>query len=187
MRRLAVLVGLMVAMPLAAAAQQESLAEAARKAREKKKDQPKATKVFTNDTLPTGPGTVSVVGAAPPEPVREGEGKEAVKGEAKPAPEQEADEKGERYWRGRFAEARKNLGQAEKELELLQRELRLLEVQYYSDPNVALRESLTRADVNLHRKKIADKQVEVQRLRQQLSDLEDDLRRAGGSPAWARE
>jgi hypothetical protein len=45
----------------APAPQQDSLAEAARKAREQKKDAPKTAKVFTNDNLPTQ-GGISTVG-----------------------------------------------------------------------------------------------------------------------------
>ncbi|HTX16778.1 MAG TPA: hypothetical protein VMD77_15865, partial [Candidatus Baltobacteraceae bacterium] len=42
--------------------QQDSLAAAARRAREQKKDEPKAAKVWDNDNIPSSPGTVSVVG-----------------------------------------------------------------------------------------------------------------------------
>jgi hypothetical protein len=51
-----------------AAAQQEqqpqTLADAAKRAREQKKDQPKATHVWDNDTVPKSPNAVSVVGQA---------------------------------------------------------------------------------------------------------------------------
>jgi len=42
-----------------------SPAEAARRAREAKQSQPKATKTFDNDTLPKTPGGINVVGEAP--------------------------------------------------------------------------------------------------------------------------
>ncbi len=42
--------------------QQDSLAEAARRARAQKKDEPKTTKVFTNENIPS---TASISGAAP--------------------------------------------------------------------------------------------------------------------------
>jgi len=176
-----VLGALLLASPICASPQQQqqsSAAEAARKAREQKKTAPKASKVFTNDNLASAGGGVSVVGTvAPPEKPQE---------EAKGTPTA-AKEKGEAYWRARFAEARSKLSQAEKELDILQRELNLLQVQYYSDPNKALRQQFDRSEINNHRKKIADKQAEVQQLRQALSDLEDQLRQAGGPPAWVRE
>ncbi len=95
--------------------------------------------------------------------------------------------KDEANWRGRFGKIRTKRNQAQKELDILQRELSILEVQYYNDPNKALREQLTRTDINDRLKKIQDKKSEIQKLNQQLSDLEDDLRRAGGNPGWARE
>jgi phage-related minor tail protein len=180
MRRvLLAILGLLLAFPLAGAAQQESVAEAARKAREKKKDAPKATKTFTNDNLPSK-GAVSVVGAQPA-PAKEGEaGKEAKEGEA-------SGEKDEGYWRARFAEARRKIREAEKEADLIQREMNLNQVQFYSDPNKALREQYERKEINEQKKKLDDKQAEIRDLKRQLSELEDELRRAGGNPAWGRE
>jgi len=180
--------GLMLfAFPLCYGAQQkESPAEAARKAREQKKNQPKAAKVFTNDDLAAiSTGGVSVVGSAPP-PIAE----KPTQGEKKPAADktkEEKPQKDETYWRKRFADARGKLRTAEKELDILQRELNLQMQQYYSDPNKALREQYDRRDINNLRKAIDDKKAEVERLRQALSDLEDELRREGGEPGWARE
>ena len=51
----------------APAPQQDSLAEAARKAREQKKDAPKTSKVFTNDNLPAQGGISTVGKASAPE------------------------------------------------------------------------------------------------------------------------
>ena len=186
---LAALSVLLVAYPLCyGAPQQESVAEAARKAREQKKNQPKPAKVFTNDDLPTM-GGVSVVGAAAPAEKEdsattpEASDKKAA-GKKAAAPEEE---KGEAYWRKRFAEARTRLRDAEKELDILQRELNLKQTQYYSDPTQALQEQYNRKEIDTYRQKIADKQKEVDQLRQALSDLEDELRRAGGNRGWARE
>ncbi len=182
---------LLLALPLCyGAPQQQSVAEAARKTREQKKDQPKSAKVFTNDNLAAVAGGVSVVGsaapAAPAEAASPGgaEGKPAVAGE-KGA--KGAEEKGEAYWRKRFAEARGKLRLAEKELDILQRELNLTNQQYYSDPNKALREQYDRKDINNLSKAVANKKQDVAQLKQAISELEDELRRAGGEPAWARE
>ncbi len=43
----------------------DAIAEAARKAKEEKKDQPKPKKVYTDDDISTNKGDVSVVGKAP--------------------------------------------------------------------------------------------------------------------------
>ncbi|HJY85467.1 MAG TPA: hypothetical protein VKE24_01400 [Candidatus Acidoferrales bacterium] len=175
------------------APQQESVAEAARKARQQKKAQPKPGKVITNDDLPATSEGISVVGTpevasaekARTEAVTEAGGKKAGPPGAKAAEEEEV--KGEAYWRKRFAEARRKLRDAERELDILQRELNLKELQYYPDPTKALREQYDRKEINSYRQKITDKQREVDQLRQALSDLEDELRRAGGDPGWARE
>ncbi len=193
---------LLLAFPLCfAAPQQQSVAEAARKAREQKKNQPKAARTLTTDDLAGKPRSVPAAApaeketAAPTEatdekagapeekvrPPEEQPGAEAEK-EAKPK-----DEKGEAYWRKRFAEARAKLQAAEKEADLLQRELNLQQQQFYSDPNKALREQYERKDINENSQKVAEKKKEIERLKQALSDLEDELRRASGDPGWARE
>lgn len=170
---------LLCAGPLAfGSPQQPSVADAARKSREQKKAPAKPARVFTNDDLDRRPDAVSVVGAAAAAPAEPA---------AASTEEQKKDEKGEAYWRKKFADARANLRNAEKELDILQRELNLQQMQYYSDPNKALREQLERKDINEQRKKIEDKRKEIAQHRQALSDLEDDLRRSGGDSGWARE
>src|SRR5712692_7243444 len=177
-----------------AAPQAPSVAEAARKAREQKKSQPKAARVITNDNLGAVRGSISVVGnpEAPPAeaPADTPGAAPAATGDqaAKPKETKETKEaKDETYWRKRFAEARGKLRTAEKELDILQRELNLQQQQYYSDPNKALREQYARQELNDNTRKIEDKKKEVQQLRQALSDLEDELRRTGGDRGWARE
>jgi chromosome segregation ATPase len=182
------LLGLALILPAPAVAQEsqaqpkptQSLAEAARKARERKQAEgQQKPKVFTNDNLPAG-GTVNVVGSEPgttQDTKQEGEGTEA---------QTRTPERGEQYWRGRFAEARKQLADAEKELDILQRELNLMNMQYYADPQKTLNEELQRTAINEHRAKIEAKQAEVARLKQGLEDLERELRAAGGPPGWAR-
>ena len=65
--------------------------------------------------------------------------------------------------------------------------MNLQQQQYYSDPNKALRQQYDRSDINNLRKAIEDKRAEVEKLRQALAELEDELRREGGDPGWARE
>jgi polyhydroxyalkanoate synthesis regulator phasin len=43
-----------------------------------------------------------------------------------------------------------------------------------------------RSDINDHQAKIDAKKKEVDSLKQQLSDLEDELHKAGGDSGWAR-
>jgi len=182
------LLGLGLAFSLSAQAQQPTppkqqepnLAEAARKAREAKKNAPKAKFVFTNDNIPTSPGATPA-GA----PAMETSAAVAAGGaEAAPTAEKKGPDEG--AWRKRFAEVRAKLDMAQKELDILQRELNLNQQQYYSDPNKAMREQYTRGEINEQRAKITAKQQEIEQLKRQLADLEDELRKAGGPPAWAR-
>ena len=76
---------------------------------------------------------------------------------------------------------------AEKELDILQREEQKAQVQYYSDPQKALMEQTTRKDVNDKNAKIEAKKQEIAQLKQNISDMEDELRKSGGDPGWGRE
>jgi chromosome segregation ATPase len=97
------------------------------------------------------------------------------------------EEKGENYWRKRFTDLRYKIRMAETELDILQRELNVLLVQYDPNPAKAMRETVTRKEINDHRKAITDKQKEIEGLERGLSDLQDELRHAGGNPGWARD
>ncbi len=96
------------------------------------------------------------------------------------------DEKTEAFWRKQFAEIDFKIRIAQEELDVLQREHNVLLVQYYSNPATAMKESVTRRDINKHRKAIEDKRRELIEWKKQRDDLEDGLRHSGGPPAWAR-
>jgi L-lactate utilization protein LutB len=68
----------------------------------------------------------------------------------------------------------------------LQRELEKAQTQYYSDPQKAMDEQNNRAEINGKTAKIDAKKKELEQLRQQLDDMESDLRKSGGNPGWAR-
>ena len=89
-------------------------------------------------------------------------------------------------WRKRFAEQREKISQAEQELDILQRESSKLQTQYYADPQKALAEQYTRKDVTDQDAKIQAKKDQIAKLKQGLSDLEDQLRASGGDSGWAR-
>jgi chromosome segregation ATPase len=156
---------------------QDSLAEAARKAREAKKAQAKPAKVITNEDIAKKAGPTPAGGSA-----EGGQGETPDKNkEAAPAAA-----KDEAYWRARFKEARENLARAEKELDILERELQKANTQYYSDPQKAMNEQFNRKEINDKTAAIEAKKKEVAGLRQSISDMEDELRQSGGEPGWAR-
>jgi len=166
----------------------DALADAARKAREQKKEAPKPKKVFTNEDFGGG---AAAPAAAPAVPANANT-KENPEGQANadktPADKTSgAGKNDEEKWRQRFREARAKLAEAEKELDILQREAQKAQVQYYADPQKAMNEQLTRKDINDYDSKIAVKKQEVEQLKQKLSDMEDDLRKSGGEIGWARD
>jgi len=163
----------------AAAPQKESIADAARKAREAKKEQPKAAHVFDNDNLPGG--TISTVGKAA-EP-KEGEAAatdETAAGGKKPSAESE------KSWRDKFAQLRSKLARDQADLEVMQRELGVLNLQNYSDPVKGMQQDLTRGDINKKTADIDAKQKQIQADQKAIEDAEDDLRKSGGDSGWAR-
>jgi len=160
----------------APASQQDSLAEAARKAREQKKDTTKTAKTFDNDNMPTQ-GGISTVGEGTTAAAGGNEGSQ--ESAAKPASD-------EKSWRAKFADLRHKLEQDQANLDVMQRELGVLNTQFYTDPTKAMQQELTRSDIN---NKIADidkMKAQIQADQQAISDAEDDLRKAGGDPGWAR-
>ena len=183
--RFAALASLLGLAALSAPAQDpgnDDVAAAARRSRAQQKNAPKPTKVVKNDDFPSSPAPAT----APANDTKvTAEGKQDAD---QPSAEQEAenDPKSEVYWRKRFRKLHDKLAQAEKELDILQRELDKNQVQYYSDPQKALVQQHNRADINEGTAKIDAKKKEIEALKQQLSDLEDELRKAGGDSGWAR-
>jgi len=165
-------------------ASQPSVADAARKAREQQKTEPKTGKVFTDDDVANLKGGISIVGSEPTPPPTAVAADAAAAAKSKTAP---ASAKDEAYWRRRFADARRKLTDDSKELDVLQREYNLKEVQFYSNPNVALREQYSRKDLDDTLAEINAKKQNVDKDNQALSDLQDELRTSGGEPGWANE
>ena len=160
----------------------DPVADAARKAREQKKKQEavKPKRVYTDeDVNHSVPETPAATGTA------EAEGG-AKTGAAQTGPNTgKSEESPETKWRKRFKEAYANLARTEKELDVLQRESNKAQVQYYSDPQKAMAEQYSRKDINEKDTKIAAKKKEVEQLKQQISDMEEELRKSGGDPGWA--
>src|SRR6266853_1847014 len=181
---------------LAAAQQQGSseqqtgdpVADAARKAREKKKDAPKPKKIYTDDDVKksapepapaAAPGVASGTVAATAVPAA---GDSAKTGDATKT----EDPNGQAAWRRRFQDQRDKIAKIIKELEILGRELEKAQVEYYPDPQKAMTQQNSPADINDKQAKIDAKKKELDQLRQGLDDLEDQLRKSGGDPGWAR-
>jgi len=174
----------------ASSAQEDPLAAAARKARAERKDAPKATKVFTNDNLPTDGGVSSVGEAAQPAATSEkgDKGKASAAASGSTAAGAANDEA---TWRAKFAKLRDKLQRDQDELSVMQRELGQQQMQYYSgDPQKAAQDQASGQPLgeayNKKKAAIDAKQKQVDADQQAISDAQDALRQAGGDPGWGR-
>jgi chromosome segregation ATPase len=162
----------------------DPVADAARKAREKKKDAPKPKKIYTDDDVKKSApepepgvagGTVAVTAA------------QAAGGSAKTGDATKTeDPNGQAAWRRRFQAQRDKIAKLMKEVDILGRELEKAQMEYYPDPQKAMTQQNSRAEINAINAKIDAKKKEVAELQQGLDDMEEQLRKSGGDPGWAR-
>jgi hypothetical protein len=174
-------------------APQQSLADAARIAKEKKAAQsgqtaaatPTTPRVFDNDNIPKN-GGISAVGEEPPaasgDASKSGD-QAAAAGNGAPAALSGKDEKG---WRDRFKTLHHQLDQDQEDLDLSQRELGVDDVQFYTDPVKGMQQGLTRSDINDKTAKIDALKKKVEADKQAIASAEDELRAAGGDIGWSR-
>lgn len=165
-----------------AAPAEDSLAAAARKARDQKKDAAKPAKVFTNDNLPDS-GGISTVG--------ERKDSAAAKGAGTVQDSDAAPQSVEKKWRDRFAKLHHKLDQDEQELDVLQREASSDQTQFYAgDPNKAMNDQTSGqpfgSDYTKKVTAIDAKKKDIEADKQAISDAEEELRKSGGDSGWAR-
>jgi hypothetical protein len=199
--KLLVFVPVLFLAGLAAAAQPQGssqqtgdpVADAARKAREAKKEAPKPKKVYTDDDIKRSAPEPQPAPAAAPVNADGATTAQAAGDAAKTADAtksqdatQKEDPNGEAAWRKKFQGQRDKIEKVMKELEVLGRELEKAQMEYYPDPQKAMTQQNTRGDVNAITTKVDAKKQELAQLRQGLDDLEDQLRKSRGNPGWAR-
>jgi hypothetical protein len=156
---------------VAFAQSQDSVAEAARRAREQKKSAAKPVKVVTNDDVK--PATPD---AAPPSSGFGSQNPSAV-GSANapgtPAPSGSAgatDPKDEKTVK-EIAHLKELIKQAESDLDLVQRQLSLEQDTYLSKPDYA-HDTAEKAIVDALKQQVSDKQQDVTRLKARLAELQ---------------
>lgn len=166
-------------LPAAASAQSQdnqSVAEAARRAREKKKAQTKPAKVITDETLDVKKGDVQSATAeqprmpgSPEAPAKAASGtaNAAAAGAADTAATQAAKDGKEPK---EVTELKEKIKQAESDLDLLNREYRLDQDAYFSKTDYA-NDTAGKQKLDDEKAQISDKQQEVDRLKAKLADL----------------
>lgn len=166
--------------------QPTSLAEAARKAREEKKAT-KPPKVFTNDNLPTSGGISSATATGSSTAASSASGNDSDKdASSASAADASSSPKDEKAWREKFAQLHQKLDRDKASLDVMQRELGVLNVQFYNDPTKAMQQDYSREDINKKTAEIEAKKKDIDADQQAISDAEDALQKAGGDPGWAR-
>jgi hypothetical protein len=169
-------------------ARAQSLAEIAKKSAEGRKAaggeaKPAAKKVYTNDDLkaapPPSPGAVPAPAAA-----------DASKDTAKAAADKETakkpeEEKGEEYWRGRITQAREDLRRDEMFRDALQTRINSLTNDFSARDDPYQRAQLA----DDRQKAVAEMSrvtQEIEALKKQIADIEEEARQAGVPPGWLR-
>lgn len=187
---------LIVSLSVMAGAQSStpSLGDYARSVRKTKAPGGNSVKVYDNDNLPSA-ANLSVVGNQPSQgsdtaSKSDGQGAQSAgdqKGqEKKPTgeikPGQTAQEREQAYavWKEKVDAQKKNVDLVARELDVLEREYRLRNAQYYSDAGVRLRnQAQWDQDDAKYKQDIADKQKALESARSKLADLEEQARKAG--------
>lgn len=165
-------------LPIGSAQSQDSqsVAEAARRAREKKKDSAKGTKVITDETLDVKKGDVQSAVAEEPKIAGAPDAKAQTAPGAPNAASANAtgkDEKKEKL-KKELTDLKEQIKQSLMDLDLLQRENRLNQDAYYSQPNYGS-DTAGKQKLDDEKQQISNKQDEVARLKTKLADLQREI------------
>lgn len=170
------------AMLLAGSASAQSVADAAKRAREQKKQEPATGKVWTNENVPTTGNGVSVVGEAPApvaaEPGEKSGGAAAAVKDKTPAaakaatPEEIAKKRAD--LQAQLEEARKDQERLEKELDLAKRDLDLQTQQAYTNPQ-AMSDGSAQTQIAPYRAVADSKSAELDAVKTKIAELQKQL------------
>ena len=131
--------------------------------------------------VPASPATGGEIGGLPvPTAVAPAAKPQVAEASGKP------DTSSEEYWRNRFGQARYRLERSERELVVLKGRMQVSQVQYSSNPNQTLQQEYSRGNVNSLNEQMQKKEADVEKYRQEIRQLEQELRRAGGPIGWSR-
>jgi hypothetical protein len=161
-----------------------SVADAARKAREQKKNAPKAARTLTNDDLPAAAAADSKPAAAPSEAV--GPGKPA-EGAAAPAEKKAVDAEGAKQERSEkkagaeaaLKQAKADLAQSQGELNVLERKQALDSDSYYSKTDYR-QDTAGKAVLDADGQAIGDKKSQVEALKNKIAELQAEIEKYSG-------
>lgn len=184
------MVAAMCAVSIAASAQ--SLGDVARRSAERRKEQPKAGKVYTNDNLkaditPSVPVPAAAPAAAPdaPPPADAPVDAPAAAGGTGNVSDAREARSDEAAWRGKMTAAREALERSESFAGALQSQINALTVDFVNRDDPAQRSQIeqrrTKAVAELERA-----QRDIQANRKAITAIEDEARKAGVPAGWLR-
>lgn len=169
----AILAALFLPVAICQSQDSQSVADAARKAREKKKDAAKPAKVITDETLDVKKGDVQNAVAEEPRvagaPETSNPAPSGAPNSAAPDATAQAD-KNEKL-KKELTALKEQLKDALSDLEILQRENRLDQDTYYAKPNYGA-DTAGKQKLDDEQQQISDKRQEVDRLKARLADLQ---------------
>lgn len=159
----------------------QSIADVARQERARR-EQARPAVVLTNETIARIPSTLTTAEA----PASPGEDAAAVKAPAAEAPGEAGPVRNEQWWRTEFAAARAELKRSEDQVAVLQLELNRLNRDFLQRSDIYNREARLGAEIAAVNASMDAERQAADNARKKIAQLEDDLRRSGGLPAWAR-
>ena len=154
----------------------QSLADVARRERERQKQLHSPVVVANGVTTSTAAASSSTSSAVTPAAPK-------AAGPAGPVDNKGHDEK---YWRQQFDKARDTLKKADDKVQLLDLKIKNLNTQLLRQSDIYNREYRLGPEIAETQKQLDDARRESDEARKKISDLEDELRRSGGPPGWAR-
>jgi len=173
---------------------EDPLAEAARRAREKRNQQPKAAKVFDNDNIPKTPESISVVGEAKAAENANASSENAEApaegaAAAKPANAETAgvDQEKKAELEKQLADAKEHLQTVMTDLDIATRKLALDQQTYYGKPNFSSDEEgaeglkVEESLIASKKQEVADAQKRVDEITEKLKELENGPAKASGT------
>jgi hypothetical protein len=158
-----------------------SVAEAARKARDKKKEAAKPTKVITDETLEVKKGDVQ--SAVAEEAKMPGAPATTAQPQANPvAPDATRPAAKDEKLKKELTAAKEHLKQALMDLDLLQRENRLDQDAYYAKPNYGS-DTAGKQKLDEEQQQIGNKRQEVEQWKAKVADLQKQAGESSSSPS----
>ena len=158
----------------------QTLAEAARRERARQKTVVGQSKgIFTNATAAAAGRAAPATSAAPGAPATPA----AATSAAGPVDRQGHDEK---YWKDLFQKARDASKLADDKFQLQEAKVKDLNTQLLRQSDIYNRENVLGPQITAAQKELDATKLESEKAKSKISDLEQELRSAGGMPGWAR-